>query len=172
MHYSALVFPITIAFRATAAHDIETGKSPFTNINTLLISHIHPDHFDLPSTVRFLKSHPATIVVAPGQVSEKIREALAGDSRALSQVHTATLKENSITTHDEGWSSGRRLSFGARQHPECGLPDPSQRTNSAAYWRCRYSDEGACSIRALASTHRFSVHSFLAVDGGPQARTN
>ena len=68
---------------ATAAHKIETGESPFTNINALLISHIHPDHFELPSTLRFLKSHPASVVVAPGQVSEKSRKDLGGDSRSL-----------------------------------------------------------------------------------------
>jgi L-ascorbate metabolism protein UlaG (beta-lactamase superfamily) len=87
---------------ATAAHDIETAKSPFANINALLISHIHPDHFDLPSTMRFLKSHPATVVVAPGQVSKEIRKALTGDPRALSQIHTAPWKEGTIVTHDEG----------------------------------------------------------------------
>lgn len=87
---------------ATTVHDIETGRSPFTNINVLLISHIHRDHFDLPSTVRFLKSHPATVVVAPVQASEQIRKAFAGDSRVLSQVHAATLERNSITTRDEG----------------------------------------------------------------------
>jgi len=86
----------------TTVNDIETGKSPFTNINALLISHIHPDHFDLPSTVRFLRSHPATVVVAPGQVSEQIRKALAGDPRVLSRIHTAPLAEGSITAHDEG----------------------------------------------------------------------
>ncbi len=87
---------------ASAARDIETGKSPFADINTLLISHIHPDHFDLLNTLRFLKSHPATSVVAPGQVSERIRKALARDPGALSQIHTAPLKEGSITTRDEG----------------------------------------------------------------------
>lgn len=87
---------------AKAANDIETGKSPFTNINTFLISHIHPDHFDISSTVRFLKSHPATVVVAPGQVSEQIRKALEGDPVALSQIRTASLKQGSITTHEVG----------------------------------------------------------------------
>lgn len=87
---------------STAVHDIESGKPPFSNINALLISHIHPDHFDLASTVRFLRSHPATVVVAPGQVSEQIRKALAGDPRVPSQIHTALLKQGSITTHDEG----------------------------------------------------------------------
>ena len=87
---------------APTAHDIETGKSVFAHINALFISHTHPDHFDLPSTVRFLKFHPATVVVAPDQVSEQIRKALTGDPRALSQIHTAPLKEGSITTHYEG----------------------------------------------------------------------
>ncbi|MBV8834599.1 MAG: MBL fold metallo-hydrolase [Acidobacteriaceae bacterium] len=86
----------------TAMDEIERGKPPFANIDALLISHVHADHFNLPSTVRFLKTHPATIVVAPDQVSKQIHKALTGDSQALSRIHTATLEQNSITTRDEG----------------------------------------------------------------------
>ena len=87
---------------ANAIRDIETAKSPFADINAVLISHVHPDHFDLPSTVRFLKSHPSTVVVAPSQVAAQLRNALADNRQALSQIRVAPLKQGQITTRAEG----------------------------------------------------------------------
>jgi L-ascorbate metabolism protein UlaG (beta-lactamase superfamily) len=87
---------------ANAVRDIETGKFPFANINAVLISHVHPDHFDLSSTVRFLESHPTTVVVAPSQVAAQLRNALANNRQALAQIHIAPLEQGRITTHLEG----------------------------------------------------------------------
>jgi L-ascorbate metabolism protein UlaG (beta-lactamase superfamily) len=67
---------------------LATGHPEFD----LLISHVHPDHFDLVSTLRFLKYHPSTVVVAPDRVSAQIRNALASNQQAASQVHAAPLK--------------------------------------------------------------------------------
>lgn len=44
---------------------LHCGISPFDNINYLMFTHGHPDHFDLPETVRFLSEHPAATVVLP-----------------------------------------------------------------------------------------------------------
>jgi ribonuclease BN (tRNA processing enzyme) len=87
---------------ANAIRDIETGKSPFANINAVLISHVRPDHFDLSSTVGFLKSHPSTVVVAPSQVAAQLRNALVNNRQALSRIRIAPLKQGQMTTHEEG----------------------------------------------------------------------
>lgn len=85
-----------------AIRDLETGKAPFADINLVLVSHVHPDHFDLSSIVRFLKSHPSTVVVAPSQVAAQLRNALADKRQALSQIRIAPLKQGQITTQEEG----------------------------------------------------------------------
>ncbi len=40
------------------------GISPYKNIDLILFTHHHPDHFDPQSTVNFLKHHPNTVVIA------------------------------------------------------------------------------------------------------------
>ncbi len=87
---------------AATIHDIEAGRSPFANIIAVFISHVHPDHFDVSSTVRFLKSHPTTVVIAPNQVSEQIRNALVNNRQAFAQVSTVSLERGRITTRNEG----------------------------------------------------------------------
>lgn len=87
---------------ATTVHDMETARSLFTRINAIFISHVHPDHFDLASTARFLKSHPETVVVAPSEVSELLRREFASNRGILSQIRTTPLQSGQFTTRDEG----------------------------------------------------------------------
>lgn len=82
--------------------DMEIGHPPFANVNVVFISHVHPDHFDLPSTVRFLKAHPLTAVVAPTEVSQQLRKALAGKAGKASQIRTVSAQSGQIITCYEG----------------------------------------------------------------------
>lgn len=49
-----------------------------------------------------MKSHPSTVVVAPSQIAAQLRNALADNRQALSQIRIAPLKQGQITTHEEG----------------------------------------------------------------------
>jgi L-ascorbate metabolism protein UlaG (beta-lactamase superfamily) len=86
---------------ANVANDIEMGRPPFSNIDLVFISHIHPDHFELPSTVRFLESHPSAVVVAPSQVSQQLRRAVAENDRMLSQIHGVSAEKGRIIEREE-----------------------------------------------------------------------
>jgi L-ascorbate metabolism protein UlaG (beta-lactamase superfamily) len=82
-------------------HDMEAARPPFENIDLVFISHVHPDHFDVQSTVRFLNSHPSAIVVAPTEVFERLRGALTGDIPTISQVHAVSADKGRISTLQE-----------------------------------------------------------------------
>ena len=87
---------------ANIVHDMETGRPPFAELNVVFISHVHPDHFDLASTIGFLTSHPATIIVAPAEVSQQLRRAFAGNHRVLQQIPAASAERGRIITRDAG----------------------------------------------------------------------
>lgn len=93
---------------AATVRDMEAGRSLFSHIEVVFISHVHPDHFELSSTLRFLKTHSAAVVVAPVQVSERLRKALAGDPRALAQIRTAASNQGKLRMEDAG-----RIQFGS-----------------------------------------------------------
>ena len=82
--------------------DMETGKPPFDKIDVILISHVHPDHFDVASTVRFLSSHPATVVVAPTEVSQRLQKAVAGNRQMLSQIRALSTERGRLIMRNEG----------------------------------------------------------------------
>lgn len=91
---------------ANVAHDMETGRPPFGNISVAFISHVHPDHFDLQSVARFLKSHPSTVIIAPTEVSRQLRRGLPGNRPMQSQIRTVSAEQGRVTTRDE---SGIRI---------------------------------------------------------------
>jgi len=57
------------------------AHSPFEKIDYLFFTHNHPDHFNDSLVYAFLKQHPESIIVCPGQVFDqlKINQNIAGD---------------------------------------------------------------------------------------------
>jgi len=49
------------------------GTSPFDNIDAVLVTHKHSDHFNESLTINFLKNNPGTILICPEQVNEKLK---------------------------------------------------------------------------------------------------
>ncbi|MGI6678501.1 MAG: MBL fold metallo-hydrolase [Dehalobacterium sp.] len=45
---------------------------PYHDIDLLLFTHEHEDHFDAPSTVQFLKNHPKALVAGSGDILREI----------------------------------------------------------------------------------------------------
>jgi len=69
---------------------LETAQAPYDRIDLVLVTHVHPDHFNAESVVRHLEHNKTAVLVTSEQVAEKVRKA-AGDSSALLpriKVHT------------------------------------------------------------------------------------
>lgn len=49
------------------------GTPPFDDIDAVLVTHYHWDHFDAETAVRFLKHHPKTFLVGSQQVHDKLK---------------------------------------------------------------------------------------------------
>jgi L-ascorbate metabolism protein UlaG (beta-lactamase superfamily) len=52
---------------------IQKGQEPFAHANMLLITHDHPDHFDVNMVGRYLANNPENRVIAPSLVINSIR---------------------------------------------------------------------------------------------------
>lgn len=73
-----------------------SGINQFENIDALLFTHNHPDHFDAQSTVSFLKNNKKTIILAPSKVIMEIKQGFPDiESRRL-----VNLKETLGKTED------------------------------------------------------------------------
>jgi len=49
------------------------GLAPFDNINLVLVTHKHSDHFNETKVVEFLKNNPNSRLVCPFQINEKLK---------------------------------------------------------------------------------------------------
>lgn len=53
---------------------IYSGKPPYDNIDLLLVTHYHSDHFNSPMVLRFLNNNPDALVVCPSQANEIMKK--------------------------------------------------------------------------------------------------
>lgn len=60
---------------------IVNGEPPFDNIDAMLISHHHEDHFDAESVGRFMLNNKKTFLVSSAKVISLIRSRIPGGSR-------------------------------------------------------------------------------------------
>jgi L-ascorbate metabolism protein UlaG (beta-lactamase superfamily) len=65
---------------------VEQGVPPFTDIDLVLVTHAHVDHFDAASVSRFLKNHRQCKVVCPGQVRGAIQDTMPDYAAIRDQV--------------------------------------------------------------------------------------
>lgn len=60
---------------------IFAGQAPFDKVDAIVVSHAHGDHFAADDVANYLATYPQTILIAPGQATEKVlaeNAALAG----------------------------------------------------------------------------------------------
>jgi L-ascorbate metabolism protein UlaG (beta-lactamase superfamily) len=78
---------------------IETARAPFHEIDLVLVSHTHLDHFHPESVVRHLRQNPGATLVSSEQVVREV-QALADYAAIASRVTTMTpaLKQRARTT--------------------------------------------------------------------------
>ena len=73
------------------------GESPFSQVDALLFSHLHPDHFSESMTQQYLQRHPDTRLFLPDDASLTGRE----DGSAPAKVIRIT-GENALTPYPVG----------------------------------------------------------------------
>ncbi|MFC2161028.1 ankyrin repeat domain-containing protein [Acidobacteriota bacterium] len=61
------------------------SQPPFENIDLLLVTHSHGDHFDPHLTARFLSHNPGTILVSDPRVIERLKSVMKEDFRKISK---------------------------------------------------------------------------------------
>ncbi|MDT0596374.1 MBL fold metallo-hydrolase [Glaciecola petra] len=69
------------------------GQAPFDDIDAIVISHAHGDHFAADEVLRYLSLYPKTKLVAPQQAIDELR-ALTGADKVSSQLYEVKLAFN------------------------------------------------------------------------------
>jgi len=67
------------------------GTSPFNNIDILLITHVHGDHFNPFLAERFLLKNPDTKMVCPPQVFNQMKDSCLNIRQIVAQIITPEL---------------------------------------------------------------------------------
>ena len=65
---------------------IDKGKPPFNDINLLLITHIHGDHFDPFPAESYLLKNPETKMICPRQVYQQMKDSCSQFSKVDAQI--------------------------------------------------------------------------------------
>lgn len=71
---------------------IETSSEPFSDVNLVLISHFHGDHFDADATLRHLRANPKAFYVMPPQALSLLEEAGLNQEEAT-RVFAPSIRE-------------------------------------------------------------------------------
>jgi L-ascorbate metabolism protein UlaG (beta-lactamase superfamily) len=71
--------------------NIIKGNVPFDNIDLLLITHIHEDHFDAKLTEAFLLNNPKAKIICPPQVYAQMKDSCISFAQIKSQITSPSL---------------------------------------------------------------------------------
>jgi L-ascorbate metabolism protein UlaG (beta-lactamase superfamily) len=81
-------------------NQMTVGKPPYNNIDLLLITHYHGDHFNPDFTISFLENQSNCKLVAHKQVVDVMREK-AGFDRVKSRIVEINIENGSMTSLEE-----------------------------------------------------------------------
>ena len=96
------------------------GEAPFHDVELLLVTHNHPDHFRVSVVDRFLFGHPRTVLIAPVDVVQALRDSAEHWTAYQSRVRPLDLcvGERATQRYSGGWVTAfRTLHSGARESP-------------------------------------------------------
>lgn len=71
--------------------NIINGNAPFDNIDLLLITHIHGDHFNAKLTGTFLLNNPKAKMICPSQVYTQMKDSCISFAQIKSQITSPNL---------------------------------------------------------------------------------
>lgn len=83
------------AYRAPAPEVLDNmlkGASPYRDVDLVLVTHNHPDHFDARLAVRYLEAREGPLLVAPADAVAEMRKQAADWARIVSRVVSLDLK--------------------------------------------------------------------------------
>ncbi len=96
-----------------------TGAAPFDEVNLVLVTHNHPDHFDAGMAARYLEAFPKVVLAAPADAVEDLRTRAANWAKLAPRVvvfdltvgeqATRTVAGFTLTAY-RTWHSGQRES--------------------------------------------------------------
>jgi L-ascorbate metabolism protein UlaG (beta-lactamase superfamily) len=94
---------------------VESGRDRFGDVDVVLATHYHPDHFNPRSVVRYLDANPGTQFLSTPQCAELIDEKADPSDSSRARVHAvnpdegvrATTTFGDITVHAFGLSHGK-----------------------------------------------------------------
>jgi len=76
------------------------GRAPFDNVDLLLVTHNHSDHFDAALAVRYLEVRPEPVLMAPSDAVEMMRKAAEDWSRIEPRIIPIDLKAGEIVRRE------------------------------------------------------------------------
>lgn len=98
------------------------GKAPFDDIDAIVISHAHEDHFDVKDVKNYLIKHQQTHLIAPNQAIQLIRDqgipseletrlhaVTLSFEQAPTQLSVAELKIDAVRIPHAGWPSRKEV---------------------------------------------------------------
>lgn len=99
-----------------ALRALESASAPFNDIDLVLVTHEHADHFDARSVAAHLRANPAAKLIAPDQVTAAV--ITAGGRNLAAQVTTADPKGSEMRTYEHAGIrvDVLRLSHGGGRH--------------------------------------------------------
>lgn len=69
---------------------IETSKPPYDDVDLVLVTHFHADHFDAASVVRHLENNKTAELVTSEQVATKVQEAADDNESIAARIRART----------------------------------------------------------------------------------
>ena len=70
--------------------DAVKGKPPFDNIDVILVSHIHRDHFHAETVGKYLQHNEGTVLIGSNQVADSLKEQFIDYEKISSRVRPVT----------------------------------------------------------------------------------
>lgn len=74
----------------TQLSEAEKGSPPFDDIDLLLVTHIHRDHFSAESVGRYLENNPRTVLIGSQQVADSLEVQFDHFAEIASRVRAVT----------------------------------------------------------------------------------
>jgi L-ascorbate metabolism protein UlaG (beta-lactamase superfamily) len=90
-------------FRAPPSEVLDTimkGTAPFDEVDLVLVTHNHPDHFDPGLAVRYLETLPGPLLLAPPDAVAEMRKVAADWKRIEPRVVSLEIKVGEKETRD------------------------------------------------------------------------
>ena len=96
------------------------GAAPFDDVDLVIVTHNHPDHFDAGVALRYLEARPESVLVAPSDAVEAMRRAAADWTKLGRRVVALDIKVGEQTKRDVAGipvTAFRTLHSGDRESP-------------------------------------------------------